>query len=120
VSVLSHLVPVAIFAAGTCISAHAETIQAFPTQPLQAVLDRAQNGDVIALAPGEYAGAIRIERRLVLSGQKGAVVLGPGAGSVITVTSPDVTIRDLTVKGSGRNLQTMDSGVFSRRPRNEP
>src|SRR6185503_10452218 len=84
----------------------------FPTQPLQAVLDRAQNGDVIALAPGEYAGAIRIERRLVLSGQKGAVVLGPGAGSVITVTSPDVTIRDLTVRGSGRNLQTMDSGVF--------
>ena len=83
-----------------------------PEQPLQAVLDRAQDGDVIELAPGEYKGAIRIERRVVLSGRPGAVLDGGGAGNVVTVTAPDVTIRGVTIRGSGHDLETMDSGVF--------
>jgi nitrous oxidase accessory protein len=76
------------------------------------VLDRAQEGDVIELAPGEYQGAIRIDRRIVLTGRPGAVLNGSGAGNVVTVTAPDVTIRGVTIRGSGHDLQTMDSGVF--------
>ena len=82
------------------------------TQPLQAVLDRAQAGDVIELAPGDYKGAIRIDRHVVLTGRPGAVLDGGGAGNVVTVTAPDVTIRGVTIRGSGRDLQTMDLGVF--------
>ena len=76
------------------------------------MLDRAQAGDVIELAPGDYKGAIRIDRHVVLTGRPGAVLDGGGAGNVVTVTAPDVTIRGVTIRGSGRDLQTMDSGVF--------
>jgi nitrous oxidase accessory protein len=76
------------------------------------VLDRAQDGDVIELAPGEYKGAIRIDRRVVLTGWPGAVLDGGGAGNVVTVTAPDVTVRGVTIRGSGHDMQAMDSGVF--------
>ena len=101
-----------MFAAGASGFAGAETLKAAPDQPLQAVLDRARAGDVIELAPGDYKGAIRIDRHVVLTGRPGAVLDGGGAGNVVTVTAPDVTIRGVTIRGSGRDLQTMDSGVF--------
>jgi nitrous oxidase accessory protein len=107
-----RILPAAIVAAGVPGFAAAETLKAAPEQPLQAMLDRAQDGDVIELAPGEYKGAIKIERHLVLTGRPGAVLNGGGAGSVVRVTAPDVTIRGVTIRGSGRDLQTMDSGVF--------
>ena len=63
-------------------------------------------------APGEYNGAIRIDRPLALTGQPGAVLDGGGDGNVVTVTAPDVTVRGVTVRESGRDLQTMNSGIF--------
>ncbi|MFH1345051.1 MAG: nitrous oxide reductase family maturation protein NosD [Pseudomonadota bacterium] len=107
-----RILPAAILAAGIPGFAVAETLKAVPGQPLQAVLDRALDGDVVELAPGEYKGAIRIERRLVLSGRPGAVLDGGGTGNVVTVTAPDVIIRGITIQGSGRDLDKMDSGVF--------
>jgi len=107
-----RILPAAIFAAGIPGSAIAETLKAAPEQPLQAVFDRAQDGDVIELAPGEYKGALRIERRVVLSGRPGAVLDGGGAGNVVTVTAPDAIIRGVTIRGSGHDLEKMDSGVF--------
>ena len=111
-SFLSRIVPAAIFAAGVWNAASAATLTAVPSQPLQGVLDQAADGDVVELGQGEYKGTFRIDRRIVLSGQPGAVLLGEGTGSVVTVTAPDVTIRGVTIRGSGRSLQTMDSGVF--------
>jgi len=107
-----RILPAAIIAVGIPGFAVAETLRAVPEQPLQAVLDRAQDGDVIELSAGEYKGAIRIERRVVLSGWPGAVLDGGGAGNVVTVTSPDVTVRGVTIRGSGYDLEKMDSGVF--------
>jgi nitrous oxidase accessory protein len=104
--------PAAIIAAGVAASASAETLKAVPEQPLQALLDRAQDGDVVELGQGEYRGPIRIDRRVVLAGRPGAVLTGQDEGSVVTVSVPGVTIRGLTIRGSGRNLQTMDSGIF--------
>lgn len=109
---LLRILPAAIFAVGIPGFAVAETLRAVPEQPLQAVLDRALDGDVIELLAGEYKGAIRIERRVVLSGRPGAVLDGGGAGNVVTVTSPDVTVRGITIRGSGYDLEKMDSGVF--------
>ncbi len=107
-----RILPAAVLAAGIPGFAVAETLKAVPGQPLQAVLDRAQDGDVIELAAGEYKGTIRIERRVVLNGRPGAVLDGGGAGNVVTVTAPDVAIRGVTIRGSGRDLDKMDSGVF--------
>ncbi|QDL96933.1 nitrous oxide reductase family maturation protein NosD [Rhodopseudomonas palustris] len=107
IAVAAALVSVA--AAG---AASAARIDVVPSSDLQAVLDGASDGDTVALTPGDYRGPIRIERRLALIGQPGAAVLGHGQGSVITVVAPDVTVRGLTVRGSGRDPQAMDSGIF--------
>jgi nitrous oxidase accessory protein len=78
---------------------------------LQAAIDRSADGDTLVLQ-GEHHGPIRITRRLTLQGEPGAVLLGTGEGSVITVIAPGVVVRDLTIRGSGRNLERMDAGVF--------
>lgn len=109
---LSQLLPAALVAAGLSGFADAETLTAAPGQSLQALLDQAKDGDVIELAPGEYHGAIRVDRSIVLAGHPGAVLDGGGSGNVITVAAPDVSVRGLRVRGSGRDLQAMDSGIF--------
>ena len=67
---LPRLVPAAILAAGIVSFAAAETFKASPDSPLQAMLDRARDGDVVELEPGEHKGAIRIERRLCHSSRE--------------------------------------------------
>jgi nitrous oxidase accessory protein len=79
---------------------------------LQAVLDAASDGDEVQLAAGKYRGPLHIDHRITLSGAAGAAVAGSGTGSVITVSAPDTVVRGLEVRGSGRSLETMDSGIF--------
>ena len=107
-----RLIPAAILVAGAFGSAVAAELGTDPGQPLQAVLDRAQDGDVVRLESGNYQGPIRIERRIALVGRPGATISGSGAGNVITVTAPEVAIRGLTILGSGRDLLSMFSGFF--------
>ncbi|PSO21484.1 nitrous oxide reductase family maturation protein NosD [Bradyrhizobium sp. MOS003] len=109
---LSRMFPAALVAAGLSGFANAETLTAAPGQPLQAVLDSARAGDVVKLAPGEYHGSIQIDRPLELVGTEGAVLDGDGSGNVVTVSAPDVTVRGVTIRGSGRDLQAMNSGIF--------
>ena len=109
---LSRIVPAAIFAAGVSSAACAATLTAVPEQPLQPVLDRANDGDIVQLGAGDYSGTFRIVHSIVLAGLPGVVLTGNGSGNVITVVAPDVTIRGVTIRGSGRSLQTMDSAVF--------
>lgn len=104
--------PAAALAAGSSSFASAETLTLASGQLTQSVLDRAQDGDVITLAAGEHKGPLRIERRVTLQGEPGAILTGNGEGSVIGVYGPGAAIRGLTIKGSGRDLQTMDSGIY--------
>lgn len=94
------------------LPAAAETLRV-PAVPgaLSEILDRARPGDVLILEEGSHAGPVLIEKPLVLEGEGQAVVLGPGTGTVIRVAAPDVTIRGLTVEGSGAKLDALDSGI---------
>jgi nitrous oxidase accessory protein len=92
--------------------ARAATVAISPGQSLQAAVATAASGDVLTLRAGRYDGAVVVDRPLTLTGEPGAVIVGAGKGSVVTVTAPDVTIRGLTVSGSGIGLEGMDSGVF--------
>lgn len=85
-----------------------------PGTPLQPVIDVAAPGDVLRLAAGRHAGPVVIDRTLSLLGEPGAVLAGPGTGSVVTVTAPDVAIRGLTIRGSGIDLPAMDSAILVR------
>ncbi|WP_316237902.1 nitrous oxide reductase family maturation protein NosD [Bradyrhizobium sp. SZCCHNR1015] len=103
----------ALVVAGLPFRATAATRQvAADIADLQDVLDRAADGDEIVLAAGTYRGPLRITHRLTLTGAHGAVITGDGHGSVITVTAPGTVIRGFVLKGSGRSLEEMDSGIF--------
>ena len=66
----------------------------------------------LLLAPGRHAGPLVIDRPLALRGEPGAIVEGPGTGSVITVSAPDVRIEGLEITGSGIDLPAMDSAIL--------
>ena len=107
----------ALAAAGlmTAGMAGAATIDVAPAQPLQAVIDAAQAGDVIHLQAGRHAGPITIKTSLTLEGADGAIVDGQGEGSVVTIDSPGVTVRHLTITGSGTDLSVSNAGILLSR-----
>jgi nitrous oxidase accessory protein len=95
------------------LPAHAEVRTVAPgNEDLQSIVDMAAEGDTIVLLAGSHRGPVRIARKISLVGEKGAVLTGSSQGSVITVLAPQVVVRGLVIKGSGTDLETMDSGVF--------
>lgn len=95
--------------------AAAETL-AVPAEDgaLARALARAEPGDTLRLEAGEHAGPIVVTTPLVLDGAEGAVLRGDGAGVVVSIEATDVTVRGLTITGSGLSLATMDAGVTVR------
>ena len=83
-----------------------------PGTLLQPVIDATLPGDTVRLAAGRHAGPIIIDRRLSLVGDPGAVLVGPGSGSVVTITAPDVRINGMEISGSGIDLPAMDSAIL--------
>lgn len=90
----------------------AERIIVMPGEDaLSLAVSQASAGDDLILSAGRYAGPIRIDKAMTLSGESGAVVDAGETGSVITVDAPDVTIMHLTITGSGRSHSDIDAGV---------
>lgn len=83
-----------------------------PGEPLQPLIDAAPPGTVLRLAAGRHAGPIRIARPVAIVGDAGAVLAGPGRGTVVDVAAPDVRIEGLEITGSGSDLPAMDSAVL--------
>ena len=84
------------------------------TEPgaLIAALAVARPGDHIVLAAGVHQGPITINTEVTLSGEDGAIIDAGGEGSVISVMVPGVTVKGLTVVGSGIDHSAKDSGIF--------
>jgi nitrous oxidase accessory protein len=91
--------------------ARAEIRRVSPASDLQAAIDNAAEGDTLLLR-GEQHGPITISHRVTLQGEPGALLLGSGKGSVVTVAAPGAIVRGLVIRGSGKNLEAMDAGVF--------
>jgi nitrous oxidase accessory protein len=88
-------------------------VPAAPGALAQAIA-RAHDGDTLLLAAGVHRGGAVVDRRLTLQGDRGAIVDGAGRGSVLRVTAAGVSIRDLTVRGSGPKAMTIDAGIYVR------
>ncbi len=71
----------------------------------------AKPGDVLILEPGRHQGPVVIDRPLALTGRDGAIIDASGQGTVVTIDAADVTIRDLTVTGSGQDSEALDAGI---------
>ncbi|NJM84137.1 MAG: nitrous oxide reductase family maturation protein NosD [Tabrizicola sp.] len=105
--------PLALLLALTLsLPALAAEVQVMPWPgALQAAIAGAEPGDVLLLQPGTYPGAVTIGESLTLLAEGEAIIDGQGKGTVITVTAPDVTLRGLTVIGSGMDGQGLDAGI---------
>jgi nitrous oxidase accessory protein len=63
----------------------------------------APSGATIELLPGFHQGQWAIDRPLTLRGRHGLVLDGGGAGTLLTVTAPHVTITGLTLQNGGHS-----------------
>ncbi len=82
------------------------------SNPLQEAIDKAPAGARLELPAGEYHGNIVIDKPLILDGiDQKAVIVGEGKGTVITVRSSYVTLKNLTVTNSGDRHEDVDAGI---------
>ncbi|MGF1627962.1 MAG: nitrous oxide reductase family maturation protein NosD [Kiloniellaceae bacterium] len=113
---MKSILPILLLsAAAAALPASAAVYEIAPGQPLQAAVDAAEPGGVLRLLAGEHAGPVTLDRPLSLVGAVGAALVGPGKGSVISLTAPGVRVEGLEIRGSGTDLPAMDSGVFAGR-----
>lgn len=110
-AVLATGLVIAPAAAGSGTARGGERVVA-PGEPIQPLLDALPPGATIRLAQGRHVGPLRIERPLALLGEAGAVLAGPGTGSVVVVSAPDVRIEGLEITGSGLDTPAMDSAIL--------
>lgn len=87
-------------------------ITVMPAAHLQAMIDAAPTGALVSVSEARYVGTIVVDRPLTLQGVGRPVLDGDGAGSVLTITAADVTVRDLVIRGSGSGPVGSPSGVM--------
>lgn len=89
---------------------------ALPTlanQPLQAWLDTALPGTTLRLPPGKYRGPAIINKPLTVEGNGKVVVDAGGRGTVLTIKADRVTLRGLTLRGSGDSHDAIDGAIMA-------
>ncbi|MBF0804631.1 MULTISPECIES: nitrous oxide reductase family maturation protein NosD [unclassified Neisseria] len=95
-------------------TASAATLDVAAGSDLQSIVNRAQAGDTLRLAPGKYRGRIVIGKPLTIEGpaDRSAEIEGDRTGRTVSVHAPDVVLRNLTVTRSGLSLPAMDAGIY--------
>ena len=79
---------------------------------LQNAIEHASPGATLKLSKGIYEGKVIINKPISIIGKEdGVVIKGDENGSVITVNSPNVTLANLAVQGSGKRRENLDAAV---------
>ena len=104
----------ALAVAGIFQTASAAVINLTPQNNLAEAVAHANAGDTLKLAPGVYRTKLVIHKPLTIEGpvDRSAKIQGDRSGRTISVTAPDVTLKNLTVSLSGLSLSAMDAGIF--------
>lgn len=94
-------------------SAIAAELRVPPTSgALARAINDATSGDTVILEAGEHEGPFVVSKSLTLIGDEGAHIVGSGQGHVFLLDAPDITLKGLTISGSGLSLESEDSGIF--------
>ncbi len=93
-----------------CLAAPLPALAALPLQPW---LDTALPGARIQLPPGTYQGPAIISKPLTLEGNGEVVIDAGGHGTVLTIKADRVTLRGLTLRGSGDSHDQLDGGLMA-------
>lgn len=79
----------------------------------QAAVDAAEPGDTVVL-DGRFEERVNasVDDLKIVASEDGAVIDGGGEGRVLTLSGENVTVSGVWIRGSGRDLDTEDAGVF--------
>jgi len=78
---------------------------------LQRRIQQAPEGSVVLVPSGIHLGQFVVDRTLTLEGEPGAILDAQGRGDVLKITAPNVTVRGLTIRGTGDSLDRENAGV---------
>ena len=79
---------------------------------LQEAINSAKSGSKLELPSGVYKGNIIIDKPLIIDGKnQKAIIEGDGKGTVVTIKSDFVTLKNLTIRKSGSEHERVDAGV---------
>ena len=94
-------------------------ISCLEANPLQEAIDSASPYSTLKLPSGTYKGNITIDKPLSIIGKSQDVIIqGDSEGSVITITSSNVTLNNLTITGSGSRMDKIDAGIALKKAKN--
>lgn len=79
---------------------------------LQEAINNAPSGSILKLPAGVYKGKITIDKPLTIIGKESGVIIdGEGDGTVITVKSSFVTLKNLKIINSGARHEKIDAAI---------
>ena len=79
---------------------------------LQEAIDNAEAGSILKLPKGIYKGNIIITKPLTIIGKEDGVIIdAQGSGTVIKIESSFVTLKNLTIRGSGERHDKLDAAI---------
>lgn len=79
---------------------------------LQNAIDNAKEGSTIKLSKGVYEGNLIITKPISIIGtEDGVVIKGEGKGTVVTIKSSYVTLKNLSITNSGERHDQLDSAI---------
>ncbi len=81
------------------------------TGDLQQMVGETASGETLLVPAGVHHGNLVIDHPLVLDGMGTATLDAGGSGTVITITAPNVTVKGLTLSGSGDGPVGQPSGI---------
>lgn len=107
---LAELAGLTLLAAGLALATTGTSRETLP--PLQPWIDVTPTGGTLRIPPGTYAGPVLIDRPMVLDGEGQVTLDGNGHGTVLTIKTNSVVIRNLRIVHSGESHDRIDSGIF--------
>jgi len=97
------------------LEANEKIIQISPKDDLQSVINKAESGNTINLAPGLYQGNFLIEKSLTINCSKGVELNGNKQKDIIRIIASDVTIQGCNIVDWGDDLTEMDAGIVVKK-----
>ena len=95
------------------ISNHVTLIN--PTNELQQVIDKANDGATLQLTKGLYKGNLLINKPLTITCESGVDLDGNNTKDTIRITAPNVTINGCNILNWGDDLTAMDAGIIVKK-----
>jgi len=86
---------------------------------LQKAIDDASAYSTIKLSTGIFLGTITINKPITIIGiDKNVIIKGDNTGTVVTINSSDVILKNLTITDSGNRMDQLDAAILMEKVKN--